>query len=157
MIFWGIMNRNQLSGLFGLAISIFVCIEAIRSDIGTFQTPGPGFLPFWIGVVLGVLAMMLVVVSILREKVDGRIMDIWKGIKWRNVVLVLASLFLYAIILPRIGYLIATFGLMTLLYGMMGRPRLWVQIMSAFVTVLVSYIIFHFWLKVSLPKGVFGL
>ncbi len=150
------MNRNQLSGLFWLGISIFVCVEALRNGIGTFQSPGPGFLPFWSGVVLGVLACILVTVSLWMRKVDGKIMDIWKGVKWHNAVLVLVSLFLYAVLLPRMGYLIATFGLMTLLYGMIGRPRLWIQILSAFVTVLVSYIVFHSWLKVLLPKGIFG-
>lgn len=42
--------RDQLSGLFWLEISIFVCIEGLRIGIGTFQSPAPGFLPFWLGV-----------------------------------------------------------------------------------------------------------
>jgi len=94
--------------------------------------------------------------SILMKKVDGRIMDIWKEIKWHNVVLVLVSILLYAILLPRIGYLVATFGLMALLYGMMGMRRLWIKIVSAFITTLCSYVLFNSWLKVSLPKGIIG-
>jgi len=39
---------------------------------------------------------------------------------------------------------------------MKGKPRLWAQAVTAFITVGVSYIIFYLWLDVQLPKGVFG-
>lgn len=147
--------RDQLSGLFWLGISIFVCLVSTQVDIGTFQTPGPGFLPFWSGVILGTLSIILVITNILKKKGEGKITNLWKGRGWHKVILVSAFLLIYTILLPRLGYLIATFGLLTLFFGIMGRPRLWIQAVGALITVLVSYFVFYFWLEVQLPQGIF--
>jgi len=148
--------RDQLSGFFWLAISILVCIESIKSGIGTFRSPGPGFLPFWSGVALGTFAIILIASDILREKVGQKNINLWGGKRWSNVILILVSLFAYALLLPRLGYLITTFGLMVFLFSLIGRPRLWVQGVSALITVLATYIIFYVWLNVQLPKGILG-
>lgn len=148
--------RDQLSGLFWLGISIFVCVESLQCSIGTFQYPGPGFLPFWSGVTLGTLAIILMAASILKKRGEGRITNLWRGMEWNKVIMVLASLFIYAILLPRLGYLIMTFGLMTFLFGIIGKSRLWINGMIGLITVLVTYVVFYVWLNVQLPKGIFS-
>jgi|SRR4030042_1897274 len=149
-------SRDQLSGFFWLIISILACVESIKSGIGTFRFPGPGFLPFWSGVVLGTFAIILVTTDILKKKVGPKNKNLWKGKKWSNVILVLVSLFAYALLVPGLGYLITTFGLMVFLFSLIGKPRLWIQGVSALITVLATYIIFYVWLNVQLPKGILG-
>lgn len=149
-------SRDLLSSLFWLAISIFVCVISIQTNIGTLRSPGPGFLPFWAGITLGTFSIILIIKSILRKKVEERIMNLWKGMEWHKVILVITSLFLYVILLPRLGYLIATFGLLVLLFSVMRRQRPWTQVGSALITVLATYGIFYLWLDVQLPKGIFG-
>lgn len=149
--------RNLLSGLFWLAISALIVFgESFRGNIGTFHYPGPGFMPFWAGVILGVLAIIVVFTSSQIRGGGWEIGNLWKGKKWRNVVSVILSLFIYAILLPWIGYLIATFGLLTLLFGLMGRQRWWLQGIGALITSIVTYFVFHSWLDVQLPKGILG-
>ena len=148
--------RDQWSGLFWAAIAIFVCLISVPIGIGTFKSPGPGFLPFWAGVVLGTLSVALVITSILRGKEEGRISSLWRGLKWHKVILVLTSLFIYTLLLPILGYLITTSGLLILLFGIRIKQRLWIQVLSALITAWVSYLIFYVWLEVQLPKGIFG-
>ena len=149
-------SRDQLSGFFWFVLSVLICIESTKNGIGTFRSPGAGFLPFWSGVALGAFAILLVASNILKERGVRRNKNAWGGKRWRNVILIIVFLFAYALILPKLGYLITTFGLMACLYSMSGKPRLWVQGVSALITVLVTYIIFYIWLEVQLPKGVFG-
>ena len=92
----------------------------------------------------------------LKKEKGGRIGELWTGTTWKKVVLVSASLLIYALVLTRLGFLIATFGLMALLYGILGRTRLWIRIIAALVTVLVAYAVFRVWLDVQLPKGLLG-
>ena len=61
--------RNQWSGLFWLVFSIFVCVDAVRMGRGSFQVPGPGFLPFWSGVVVGILAILLLVYMSIHDMI----------------------------------------------------------------------------------------
>ena len=148
--------RNQWSGLFWLVFSIFVCVEAIRMGTGSFRSPGPGFLPFWSGIVVGTLAILLLVMGTLKREEGGKIKNLWRGMNWRTVILVSASLVIYCILLPRLGFLITTLGLMTLLFSIVKRSRLWIQVFTALLTVLVTYVTFYVWLGVQLPKGLLG-
>jgi putative tricarboxylic transport membrane protein len=148
--------RDRASGLFWLAISIVACVKSFQANVGTFHLPGPGFFPFWSGCVLGTLAIILVVAGFLKENERGGISNLWKGMKWSRVIEVVTSLFIYAIFLPRIGYLLATSGLMIVLLGIIERTKLWVRVTSALVIASVTYVVFHRWLGVHLPRGIFG-
>ena len=149
-------HRDLLSGLFWLGISIFVVIESILMDIGAFHSPGPGFFPFWSAVIVGTFAIILLVTIRLKKKWKRKIRDLWKGVQWQKVIWVLFSLFLYPFLLPIIGYLITTFGLMVFSISIMGRSKLWVQGISGLIITLVSYFIFYMLLGVQLPQGIFG-
>ena len=148
--------RDHLSGFFWLAISIFVCAESIQVDLGTFHSPGPGFLPFWAGVVLGTFSIILIVTTFLNKKGKGKLKEMWKGMAWKKVILVLFFLLLYILLLPRIGYITATFGLMIFMSGIIKRSKLWIELVIPLITVLASYFIFNIWLGIQLPKGIFG-
>jgi putative tricarboxylic transport membrane protein len=149
--------RNLLSGLFWLGISaLVVFVEPIRGNIGTFHYPGPGFMPFWSGVVLGVLSIVVILTRSKIPEGGWKVEGLWKWRKWRNGILIITSLFIYAILLPWIGYLIATFGLLTVLFGLMGRRKWWLQGLGALVTSIVTYFVFHSWLDVHLPAGILG-
>jgi hypothetical protein len=147
-------RRDLFSGLFWLGISIFVGYESMRCGIGTFSSPGPGFFPFWSAVILGTFAGILLIPFRLKQKRKRKIADLWKGVEWKKVIWVLFFLFLYPFVLPIMGYLIATFGLMAFSIGIMGRSKVWVQGVSALIITLVSYAIFCILLSIALPKGI---
>ena len=150
------INSDQLSGFFWLAISIFVCIEASRVGIGDVHSQGPGFLPFLSGVMLGTFSIILVVTSTLRKPAKREVKNLWKGMSWGKVVLVLILLLIYALLLSILGYLIATFGLIIVLFGIVGKTEVWIKVVAGIITVLATYIVFYVWLEVRLPKGILG-
>ncbi len=124
--------------------------------IGTFKDPGSGCLPFWAGAALGTFAVILVIQNIMEEGVKGKIANPWKGAEWNRVLLVFIALLVYGILLARMGYLVMTFGLTAFLFGVIRRPNLWIQLVMGFCTASATYIIFYVWLKVQLPRGIFG-
>jgi putative tricarboxylic transport membrane protein len=150
-------RRDLLAGLFWLSLSVFVIIQSIKVDIGSLHSPGPGFLPFWSAAMLGVLSIILMVTANLREKRGGKLLELWRGLEWDKVILVLLALFLYPILLPFVGYLIMTFVLIAFLLFTGVRSKLWIDVASALAITLISYVIFYTLLDVKLPKGLFGL
>ena len=148
--------REQLSGLFWVGISVFVCVYSIENDTGSLHSPGPGFFPFWSGFIMGILGVVVVVTNSLKRKWKTRPTDLWKGLRWNNVIYVLFSLLLYCLLLPTAGYLITTFVLMFFLLYIMERSKIWFKVVNALVIVLMSYLIFCYLLDVKLPKGIFG-
>lgn len=147
---------DRVSGVIWLAVSLFVCAESAEVGVGTFPSPGPGFLPFWSGMVLGLLAISLIITRTLKKKRGEKRTDLWEGKQWGKIVLALLALLIYSLVLPKLGYLIATFGLLTLLFGMVGKVKIGMQGLSALITVSVTYLIFSVWLNIPLPKGLLG-
>jgi putative tricarboxylic transport membrane protein len=154
------MNRRldfhgQCTGLFWLALSVLICATALRLGIGTLHTPGPGFLLFWSGILLAILAVILRITDYSKKKDRGRTIDLWKGLKWHKVISVAIAMFVYVILLPRIGYLIMTFGLLVFLFRIVERAKLGAEVLFALITVIATYLIFYVWLDVQLPRGLF--
>ena len=148
--------RDLLISLFWAVVSFFVFVDSLKVGIGTFRSPGPGFFPFWLGVTLGLFAILLVIKNILEKRGEDKLTNLWKGLEWKRVIWVLTSLFIYIILLPLFGYIIMTFVLMTILFGIIERPKPWIILSSAIITVLASYFIFYVWFGVQAPKGIFG-
>jgi len=150
-------SRDQWSALFWLVFAGLVGVASVRMDIGTLQVPGPGLLPLLAALFVAALALLLLVTSTLKKGSQGRIAGLWAGTTWKAVVLVSLSLLVYAAVLTRLGFLIATFALMTVLYSVLGRSRLWLRALAALITVLAAYLVFRMWLAVELPKGLLGI
>jgi hypothetical protein len=151
-----VMNRKHvISGSFWLAVSIFVAVMAIDLGLGTFSSPGSGFIFFWSSVGLGALSVILILKSILGKGEANRFMELWKGLKWGNAVLAIVMLLLYALILTTLGFMLSTFMLMIVLFGI-GRSPFRVVILSALITTILSLIIFRYLLEVHLPRGIIG-
>jgi hypothetical protein len=150
------MNRHDfLSGLFWLGISVFVITKALELGVGAFVDPKPGFLLFWSSLIFGILSIALIVKSITGKSGPTQLADSWRGLAWWNPVITILLLGLYASFLKSIGFLLAMFGLMGLLYAL-GRVKLHVSIAGAILTVFLAYVIFHFGLQVRFPRGMLG-
>ena len=149
-------RRDLIGGLFWLGLSIFVCIVSIRDEFGTFHSPGPGFFPFLSAIILGAFAILLMVTTWLKKTGETKLADLWEGLEWKKVACVLFSLFLYPLVLPFLGYLLATFGMMAFLLGIVGRSKVWVRGVNALIVTLASYLVFCILLDVRLPNGILG-
>ena len=138
-----------------LLIAVSVITASVRLDIGEFSNPGPGFFPFWSALCLGVLTLMVLGNHFLKKNAaeDTSISGIWETLNWgRNVVIVIA-LFIYCLVLPVLGYIAATLGLMLILFYT-GKMKLWVVICASLLAVLLTYCLFYYGLKTPLPQSI---
>lgn len=81
--------------------------------------------------------------------------DAWPGIPERPVLVVVIAALIYLSVLEKLGYLLATFAFMLLLFRL-NRIKLRIVVMCALSSVAASYCIFQGLLKVALPRGFFG-
>src|SRR5262245_12353041 len=105
------MSRDLTSALFWLAFAIFFSIEGLTQlKLGTLHQPGPGFFPFWAGVVLGLLSLILLLNSL--RKSDTLSLS---GLKSWKLLLVAGALLAYLLLLETLGFLTITFLFLFLL------------------------------------------
>ena len=140
-----------IANLFWFAFSMAVCIESWRLKMGTFHKPGPGFFPFWAAALLGILSLVSLIQS-LKEK-RKPFPEIWTGVNFFKMSLLLVVLFLYALLLNTIGFLTGTLFLLFFLFRAT-EPYNWKTVLFAsLLTVAATYVVFVVLLECQLPKG----
>lgn len=146
------MPRDLVSAVFWLAVAIYVSFEGFtKLKLGTLHQPGPGFFPFWGGLLLGACALILLARSLKsRDRLASG------AIPWPALIMVLGALLGYLLFLEMLGFIIVTllFLLALFCFAEIG----WIKHVawSAIATSLV-YALFKLWLKVPLPSGLLGL
>jgi putative tricarboxylic transport membrane protein len=141
------------SALFWVAVGILACYGATRLGLGSVTEPGPGFIFFWSGLILVILSFIVLADSVRSSADSVREME---EMNWAKIVLVLLSLLFYAFFLERLGFVLTTFVLLSFLLGLIERTNWARSLELSSATALVSYAIFELWLKIRLPKGIFG-
>ena len=100
-------KADRWSGFFWIFFGLFTSYESYRLGLGSLYQPGPGFLFFWTGIVVALLALVVVVKAFMaapEEAGEG----LFKKASVAKVVFVLLALFLYAVLIERIGFIIVT-------------------------------------------------
>jgi hypothetical protein len=141
--------------VFWLALGIFVSAYSyLKLGLGKLHTPGPGMMPFLLGLLFSIISFYLLVNSLFKRSMEDKTIKEEQGqINSRKVILVLASLFFYGLFLETLGYLIVTLITMTILFWTMGLVR-WRSLgVASCLTVLVTYFLFTY-LGVRFPAGI---
>lgn len=140
-----------------IVFSVFILVSSIRLSIGSIENPGPGFMGFVASVLLLCLSTLVLVREIAASaRKHSKTLPLDWGLLKRPAILT-ASLALYVLILPFLGFLPATF---LLIFAMLSiyDPWKWKgNLLVAFIIVNATYLIFSKWLGVLLPIGVIRL
>ncbi len=144
------MPRDLVSGLFWLAVAIFVAVQGISLKLGSLSRPGPGFFPFCGATVLGLLSVVLIVRSLGRQAPPLRIRP-----ESSKPLVVVAALLGYLLLLESLGFVTVTFLFLLLLFRL--ERRGWAfSAVSAGGGAFATHVLFQLWLKTQLPTGPFG-
>ena len=147
-------KAHIIANFFWLALSAAVCIESIRLKIGSFHAPGPAFLPFFAGLLLGILSFISLVQSLKEKEEKGT--RIWGNVSPLKLILMLVILFLYTALLKTMGFLIGTFLLLIFLFRVVEPLRWRTVLIASLLTIGTAYLLFGILLESQLPKGILG-
>lgn len=151
-------KADRIFGVIGLGLSLWCYLESRKFHYMTDFTPGPGFMPFWVGVVLALLSCYLIVDSFARK--SGKKDE--------------------AKILPEKHALYRVGGIMLMLFGVkftmniLGFPLTIALFVAAILLILehysivksvgygiayaaVTWFVFQYILSMGFPKGILGI
>jgi len=148
-------SYDQGSALFWLLISIAVLARSLHYGTGALRNPGMGFMAFGASAILAILSIG-VFLSASFAKDSNTEEALFSGILWKRVLLVVIILFLYASLMPTVGYLISTLLLMVLLFVSIGKREVWQIALISFLTAAVTYYVFSIVLNCQFPSGILG-
>ncbi len=137
--------------LVGFGFSIF----SFNLGLGSVHAPGPGFVPF----LAGGLLIVLSIATMMETRPETKVKN-WSGLfggdRWRIVVGILGTLFLYALVMDFLGFNLSTFLLLIFLFRLGEGQRWTVALGVAFITMVLTYLLFDYFLQVSFPRGFLG-
>jgi divalent metal cation (Fe/Co/Zn/Cd) transporter len=139
------------SSIFLMALGIFVAWQSVKLTVGGIHAPGPGFFPFYLSILL-ILVAVVILVQGLREKPEEQ----EAAPRKMRLVVTLIGIFIYPFLLEWLGYIVTTFLLMAVIIKMMTEKAWWFAPALAGIISLFSYIMFKIWLQVLLPPGLLG-
>lgn len=143
-------GRQVLAAIAGLAVAGVTVYESSKLTFGSVRSPGPGFLPWWAGLTLGVLALLLLVQALIVREREGPGDERGRVLKVVGLLVVLGA---YVPLLEPLGYPLCTFLLVLFMLRVVD-PYRWATALSvAAIAALGSYAVFALWLRVPLPPG----
>ena len=152
------IGRDGIAGLILLAISLVLLVQSFQLPSLPIVPVGPGFYPAIVLSFMAAASALLVLQDLMKRRVP-----VATGTSeaprrnYRLVVIAFAIVGAYVVLLPLLGFRVATVLFVGALQAALGRPRTarqWVVLAAiALGTAAVSYFIFERYLLVLLPRG----
>jgi putative tricarboxylic transport membrane protein len=138
-----------------LAFGLFALTQARGLRFGSIVSPGPGFFPLCLAIVLCLVSLGLLVRA-LRLPAGAPRASGADAMGRAKVVGTLVGLVVYALVLEPVGFLLATFALLLFFFTALQRQRWYVALGGSVATSVVTYLVFKVWLGVNLPAGLWS-
>lgn len=152
------MRRGDaIGGLFFLAAGVFFALYARSVEIGTWDEPGPGFLPFWAGCLLIGMSLLLIAKTLLSRRAEDVGPFFPERDSWKRVAMTVGALAAYNVLLQPLGFVLVTF----LFVGFLIKcifPQSWLKsVVTAALSTAAARVVFVNLLEIQFPKGLLGL
>jgi len=143
------METEAIGSLFWLAVGVFFAVGGILLKLGTLRNPGPGFLPLMMASLLVAFSLFVFVRGLVEP---GKVL---RGVQWRSQAVLVVSVLLYGLLLGFAGFLLSTFVLMFVVFGLFFEGmRRWPKVLFyAAATAVIGWLVFSVALKVPFPRG----
>ena len=152
------IKSDLLGGFIWFVLGLGVCLGSIKLKIGTFHSPGPGFISFLSGILLGLLGLALMFSSFaegVKKGEDGKAIQIGGKANWRKLSWTFLALGGYILLFKPLGFVLSTFVFFFSVLYSFAKPQKWLAplVISACAAIL-GYLIFYTCLGVELPRGI---
>jgi hypothetical protein len=155
----GIINRSDcVSSIVLIVFSVAVCYQASQYPFGEIRRIGPGFVPFYSGMILGLLSLCIFLRSLLHRIQESPIpLEKLTRTKLVRVFSVLFLMLAYPFLISRLGFFLTTFLFCLIVFKYVESFKWTASLFGALGTSIFMYLVFSFWLQCQFPKGWLGI
>jgi hypothetical protein len=151
-------RADRIFGVIGLGLSLWCYLESTKFTYMARFTPGPGFMPFWVAVVLALLSGYLIYNSITREPSKRDEKKILPGAHaLRRVATILLLLFGVKFSMPVLGFPLTLAVFTAVILLILERYSIVKCIGYGVAYAAATWFIFEYLLSMGFPKGWLGI
>jgi len=142
--------RNQRdfgAGVMYILIGLFFALVATRYQYGTAAKMGPGYFPFWLGMLMAAMGLLVLIRSMGAKATIEAI----PKFNFKVIGLITGSIILYGILLPKMGFIVAVLVLVMIASSASKEFSWKVSLINAVVLIAFTYSVFVIGLKLQFP------
>jgi divalent metal cation (Fe/Co/Zn/Cd) transporter len=151
-------KADRIFGVIGLGLALWSYLESTRLTYMTQFTPGPGFFPFWVGVVLALLSVYLIIDSYIRKpgkKDDAKILPEKHMLYRVGAIMLMLVVVRYTMNFLGFPLTLAIFTAVILL--LLEHYSILKSVGYGIAYAGVTWFIFEYMLSMGFPKGLLGI
>jgi hypothetical protein len=142
--------RNQKdfgAGIMYMVIGLFFTFVAMQYQMGTAAKMGPGYFPFWLGMLMTALGLLIFVKSLSAKAAIEKI----PPFNWRIIGLITGAVVLYGVLLPTMGFIVAV-AVLVFMSASASHEFHWKgTLVNATFLIVFTYSVFVVGLKLQFP------
>lgn len=152
------MNKgNRVFSIICLGLSCWLILESLKYKYIVKYTPGPGFFPFWLGIVLLGFSIVLLVETF-RGKGDKnsdapRLPPRHSLYRVGLITLFTAGL---ALLMTPLGFVPGVILFVTVILCLLEKVAIVKGVVTGLIMSICIYLIFEYWMEIGLPPGLMG-
>jgi putative tricarboxylic transport membrane protein len=148
------VRQDRIASLIFFLLGILVSVDSARLLLGDIHNPGPGFVPFFLGLAMAILSTLSFFMPTGRKSAEA-FWNNWQ--KGKNVFAIFAGMFIYLVLLSAMGFYLDTLWFLVYLIRLSGGRSYARSFRIAVPTMIVVYLVFGRLLIIPFPRGILGL
>lgn len=150
-------KASLITGIIFLAFSLTVMVSSWSMEYYSPIGPGPGFFPFWLSAILGLLAVLWIV-QILRSPSKSKEKDendrlFPRGDGLLRLLSIVGAVFFMMILMEPLGFQLTMFAFLVFLLIVLGRVKTRTTLIVAAIGSFGLFRVFTMLLDVQLPQS----
>jgi putative tricarboxylic transport membrane protein len=153
------INLEKISGALLFLFGLIIFLKSLDYPLGSLRLPGAGVFPLLASALLMALSISIIISSHMKRHERSIPQTTFFPAKETpaRIMYGFVSLLAFRYLLPLIGFAPSTFLFIFFLGRFLAHYNLRVNFVFSVLTAFVSYYLFQVWLKIPLPRGVFGI
>ena len=149
---------NRVFSIICLGISLWLILESSKYNYIVKYTPGPGFFPFWLGLILSVFSIALLIETFIEKGGKNlnkpRRLPEWKSLYRVGEITLLTTMF--SLLMTSLGFVLSAFLFVSGLLFFMESVPVARSVITGLIMSACVYLIFEYWMEIGLPAGFWG-
>ena len=149
---------DRVLSIICMGLSLWLIIESLQFDYLSEFGPGPGFEPFWLGILLAILSIALFIDTFRRrgEKKDAKAsLPGWNALGRVGLIMLITAGF--ALSLNALGFFVAVFSFVSLILFTLEEVGILKSVFYGIMFSAAVFLIFSYGMEINFPKGFLGI
>jgi len=150
-------KSDRVFSIICIGLSLWLILESLKYDFLEKYTPGPGFMPFWLGVVLLIFSIALLIETFVKKngkEVKKRLLPPRHSLYRLGLIMLITAGF--SLVMNFLGFTLSVILYVPVILFFMEGINITKSVIAGLAFGVCIFLIFQYWMEVNLPTGFWG-